>query len=96
MPFKTSGMTYEFKGEFGEKAGVYGIMNVVKTIIFVGQTNNLKNEIAEHRANLSDWIHRDCPTFVCFEEITDNPTRQKRVGELILEYSSYTDAGNRL
>ena len=96
MPFKTPGITYDFKGEFGEKAGVYGIMNVVKTTIFVGQTKNLKNEIAEHRANLYDWIHRDSPMFVWFEEITDEPTRRKRVSELTLEYSSYSDAGNRL
>lgn len=96
MPFKTSSITYDFKGELDEKSGVYGIMNGVKTIIFAGQTKNLKKEIAGHRANLYDWIHRDGPMFVWFEEITDDPTRRKRVSELTLEYSSYSDAGNRL
>ena len=96
MPFKTSDVTYDSKGAFDEKAGLYGIMNVVKTTIFVVQTKILKNEIAEHRANLYDWIYRDSPMFVWFEEITDDPTRRKRVSELTLEYSSYSDAGNRL
>ena len=43
MPFKTSGMTYGFKREFDEKPDIYGIMNVVKTTIFVGQARNLNN-----------------------------------------------------
>ena len=96
MPFHSSDAPYDFKGTFEEKAGVYGLMNVVNTIIFVGQTKNLREQIAEHRSNLYDWIHRDGPTFVCFEEILDEPTREKRVYELIREYSAYTDAGNRL
>jgi len=96
VPFNGSDAIYDFKGTFEEKAGVYGLMNVVNSIIFVGQTKNLKAQIAEHRANLYDWIHRDGPTFVCFEEISDESTRRRRVHELIQEYSSYTDADNRL
>ena len=96
MPFNLPDAPYDFKGAFEEKAGVYGLMNVVNDVIFVGQTKNLKDQIAEHRANLYDWIHRDGPTFVCFEEIPDESTREKRMSELIQEYSSYTDAGNRL
>ena len=96
MPFNATDVIYDFKGTFEERAGVYGLMNVVKHIIFVGQTENLKDQIADHRANLYDWIHRDGPTFVCFEEITDESTRGKRVRELVQEYSSYTDPGNRL
>ena len=96
MPFNPSDAPYDFKGTFEEKAGVYGLMNVVKNIIFVGETKNLKIQIAEHRANLYDWIHRDGPTFVCFEEILDESTRKKRVSELTQEYSAYTDPGNRL
>ena len=96
MPFNLPDAPYDFKGVFEEKAGVYGLMNVVNDVIFVGQTKNLKDQIAEHRANLYDWIHRDGPTFVCFEEIPDDFTREKRMSELVQEYSSYTDAGNRL
>ena len=96
MPFNASDGIYDFKGAFEEKAGVYGLMNVVKHIIFVGQTKNLKDQIAETRANLYDWVHRDGPRFVCFEEIGDESTRAKRAHSLIQEYSAYTDAGNRL
>ena len=96
MPFNTSDITYDFKGTFEEKAGVYGIMDVVKNTIFIGETKNLKYQIAEHRANLYDWIHRDGPTFVWFEEIMDEATRANRASELTLKYSAYCDADNRL
>ena len=45
MPFKPSDVTYDSKGEFDEKAGLYGIMNVVKTTIFVGQTKFSKTRL---------------------------------------------------
>lgn len=93
MPFNTGEATLDFKGEFEEKPGVYGVMNVVKEMIFVGQTNNLKKQIADHRTDLYDWMHREGPTFVCFEEIEDEDTRRKRASELTSEYSP---SGNRL
>ncbi len=93
MPFNSMETTYDFKGGFEEKPGVYGVMNVVKKVIFVGQTKNLKAQIAEHRADLYDWMHREGPTFVWFEEIEDEDVRRKRASELTVEYSP---SGNRL
>ncbi len=93
MPFNSMETTYDFKGGFEEKPGVYGVMNVVKKVIFVGQTKNLKVQIAEHRADLYDWMHREGPTFVWFEEIEDEDVRRKRASELTVEYSP---SGNRL
>ena len=93
MPFKGTETPYDFKGEFEEKPGVYGVMNVVKKVIFVGQTKNLKAQIAEHRADLYDWMHREGPTFVWFEEIADEDIRRKRASELTSEYKP---SGNRL
>ena len=51
MPFNTGDATYDFKGEFEEKPGVYGVMNLVKKMICVGQTKNLNKQIADHRAD---------------------------------------------
>ena len=93
MPFTSVETMDDFKGEFEEKPGVYGVMNVVKTMIFVGHTKNLKEQIAAHRADLYDWMHREGPTFVCFEEIADEDARRKRASELI---SEYRPSGNRL
>ena len=93
MPFNAGDTTFDFKGEFEENPGVYGVMNVVKKMIFVGQTKNLKKQIADHRADLYDWMHREGPTFVCFEEIADEDTRRKRASELTSEYNP---SGNRL
>ena len=93
MPFNAGDTTFDFKGEFEENPGVYGVMNVVKKMIFVGQTKNLKKQIADHRADLYDWMHREGPTFVCFEEIEDEDTRRKRASELTSEYNP---SGNRL
>jgi len=93
MPFNSPETTYDFKGEFEEKPGVYGAMNVVNKMIFVGQTKNLKEQIAAHRADLYDWMHREGPTCVCFEEIADEDARRKRASELTLEYNP---SGDRL
>ena len=93
MSFNAGDTTFDFKGGFEEKPGVYGVMNVVKKMIFVGQTKNLKKQIADHRTDLYDWMHREGPTFVCFEENADEDTRRKRASELT---SKYNPSGNRL
>ncbi len=93
MPFNTTDTTYDFKGDLAEKPGVYGVMNVVKKMIFVGHTNNLKAQIAAHRADLYDWMHREGPTFIWFEEIADEDVRRERASELLKEY---TPSANRL
>ena len=93
MPFISEETAYDFREIFEEKPGVYGVMNVVKKMIFVGQTKNLKKQIDDHRADLYDWMHREVPTFVCFEEIPLEDTRGKRASELTSEYSP---SGSRL
>lgn len=80
--------TYSFTGgTWGEVAGVYGILNARKQMIYVGQTDNLKRRMAEHRADTKHCMHRYGPTWVWAEVVSNTATRLKRESALIAEYA---------
>lgn len=87
MPFSRTddAYTYNFNGAaFNEVAGVYGILNAKKQIIYIGETDNLKRRMAEHKADTAHKMHRYAPALVWFEG--GEAARQKLETALIAEY----------
>jgi predicted GIY-YIG superfamily endonuclease len=96
MPFPQTddAHTYDFnKASFNEVAGVYGILNAKKQIIYIGQTDNLKRRMDEHKADTSHKMHKYGPALVWFEAVTGGEmVRQKRETALIAEYNPPANA----
>jgi predicted GIY-YIG superfamily endonuclease len=86
MPF-TASQTFSFTGTtWNEVPGVYGIMNVSRQMIYIGQTDNFKRRMDEHQADTRHCMHRYGPALVWAEVIAAAPVRTARERELILEY----------
>lgn len=78
--------TFSFTGTWNEVAGVYGIMDSRKMMIYIGQTDDLKRRMAEHQADTSHKMHLYAPVFVWAEVIADEAKRVIREATLIAEY----------
>ncbi len=85
----TDQTTYNFATtDFYAVGAVYGIMNAQKQMIYVGQTDDLKRRIDEHRADRSHCMHRYAPALVVAEVITGGETaRRTRETQLLADYS---------
>ena len=86
MSFKTNDW-HKFDGEFNPVPAVYGISNDQKQVIYIGQTDDLKRRMAEHRADKAHCMHRYGPALVQAEVIAEEATRLRREQALIAEYS---------
>jgi predicted GIY-YIG superfamily endonuclease len=71
---------------WNEVAGVYGILNSQRQMIYIGQTDNFKRRMAEHAADTEHCMHAYGPTYVWAEVITNKDTRLARETLLIAEY----------
>ncbi len=89
MPFTTTDKTYDFwTTEWAPVPAVYGIMNNRKQMIYIGETDDLKRRMSEHRLNRTHPMHRYAPVLVWAEVITAGETaRRQRERQLIAEYA---------
>ena len=90
MPFSQTDAThtYVFTGSWNAIAGVYGIMNAQKQMIYVGQTDDFKRRMAEHQADTSHKMHKYSPALVWAEVISGGEAvRRTRETQLIAEYN---------
>ena len=87
MPFGNSDY-YDFNTtNWNSVAGVYGIVNSSKQMIYVGETDDLKRRMDEHRADKNHCMHMYSPALVQVEVITAGETaRRSRERALIAEY----------
>lgn len=86
MPFTNSDL-YSFNSNWNEVPVVYGILDIFKRVLYIGETNNLKRRMAEHQADAAHLMHRHSPMYVIVEIIYDEKTRCARERQLILEYN---------
>jgi excinuclease UvrABC nuclease subunit len=86
MGFNNS-QTYNFvTTDWYEVPAVYGIFNANMQIIYIGQTDNLRRRMNEHKANSSHLMHRYRPAFVLVEMIYNEQERCNRERQLINAY----------
>ncbi len=82
----TSTTDYAFNANWNEVAGVYGIMNARKQMIYIGQTDSLRRRMAEHQADTTHCLHRYGPAIVWVELVASEIRRRSRESVLIAEY----------
>lgn len=90
MPFSQTddANTLSFTGAtWNEVAGVYGIMNAQKQMIYIGETDSFKRRMAEHQADTTHKMHSYDPALVWAEVINDATPRKARELLLIAEYA---------
>lgn len=68
-----------------EIGGVYIIYGASGQVIYVGQTDNFKRRMAEHKADTAHLMHRYNPAFVDAENISDPYARTVREQALIFQ-----------
>ncbi len=86
MPFSDA-TSYDFKSTVWRSVGaVYGIINGQGAIVYVGETDDLKRRIEEHRADQNHCMHRHGASRVRVEVIADGKARLAREQQLIAEY----------
>ena len=67
--------------------GVYGITDVDKKMIYIGETNDFRRRLPEHRSDTSHKMHQYHPSHVLLEVMPDDElARVLREKELIAEY----------
>ena len=67
--------------------GVYGITDVDKKMIYIGETENFRRRLPEHRSDTSHKMHQYHPHYVLLEAMADDElARLFREKELIAEY----------
>lgn len=75
---------YSFWGtRWREIGAVYRILSDAGRVIYVGQTDNLKERMDDHRGNDKHCMHRHSPTWVVVEVIGDEASRLLRERQLI-------------
>jgi predicted GIY-YIG superfamily endonuclease len=83
MPFEDC-KRYDFwHTEWKEVGAVYGILSDKGGVVYIGQTDNLKERMADHRSNGKHSLHRYSPTWVVVEVIGDEESRLRRELQLI-------------
>lgn len=93
MPF-TDQTTYNFATtNFNAVGAVYGIMNGQKQMIYIGQTDDLKRRMDEHRADRSHCMHGYAPALVIAEVISSGEAaRRTREAQLLAEFRTPCNA----
>ena len=86
MPFNYDKI-HAFQSNWTEVAGVYGVLDESNTVIYIGQTDNLKRRHSEHCKDVDHLMHKNKPTSLIFEFVKDSEMRTRREGELIHEYN---------
>jgi len=66
---------------------VYGIMNSQSLIVYIGQTNNLRERLQQHLNDTTHCMHSYQPAQVVAEVISSEQERLNRERELIAEYN---------
>lgn len=85
MPF-TNSKRYDFWNTHWKEVGaVYGILDDDGHLVYIGQTDNLRERMADHRSNSSHCIHHHSPTCVVVEVIGDEASRLQRE-RLLIDY----------
>jgi predicted GIY-YIG superfamily endonuclease len=72
--------------DWNEVGAVYGILSDSGQVIYIGQTNNLRERMAAHRNDSSHCMHRHSPTWVVVEVIGDEASRLQREQMLIVYF----------
>lgn len=87
MPFQSS-QRYDFwHTKWKEVGAVYGILSAEGGIIYIGQTDNLKERMTDHRGNSAHCMHRYLPTWVVVEVIEGEASRLWRERHLIQHFN---------
>jgi predicted GIY-YIG superfamily endonuclease len=87
VPFNNS-TTYDFKDTTWNPVGaVYGVLSVANTVLYIGQTEDLKRRMDEHRADTVHCMQKRGAAKVIVEVISSEATRLSREKQLITEYS---------
>jgi excinuclease UvrABC nuclease subunit len=66
-----------------EVGAVYAILSATEFVIYIGQTDNLKERMADHRNNSHHCMHRYMPAQVVVEVIGNETSRLLRERQLI-------------
>jgi len=90
LPFANT-TTFAWDANWNEVAGVYMILDAQRRVIYVGETDNLKRRMDEHRTNTNHPMHSYKPTHVMFEAISNEVARKQREQVLIGEFSPLTN-----
>lgn len=85
MPFNNT-QAYSFAGGWIEAEGVYGIMDLQWQMIFIGETDNLREAMQTHINDKTHCIHKYDPSLVLVEFTTSESHRKNRESQLISEY----------
>jgi predicted GIY-YIG superfamily endonuclease len=83
MPFQSSPRYDFWDTNWKEVSAVYGILSDDGGVIYIGQTDNLKERMTNHRSDSRHCLHRHSPTRVVVEFIGDEAIRLLRERQLI-------------
>ena len=83
MPFENSKRYGFWDTDWKEVGAVYGVLSDKGDVVYVGQTNNLKERMADHRGNSKHCLHRHSPKWVVVEVIEDDTRRIRGERQLI-------------
>ena len=79
---------WPFDGYFVNSAAVYVILNAMRQVIYVGETNDLGRRITEHRKDAAHAMHGYAPKFVMVEfSFGTDEGRRAREQAIILQYN---------
>jgi predicted GIY-YIG superfamily endonuclease len=84
MPFNSE--VLNFNASWNEVAGVYGVLNSQRQMIYIGQTDNFRRRFLEHANDTTHCMHRYGPAYAYAEVIPAQADRDRREREMILEY----------
>lgn len=87
MPFRSSDRYAFWTTNWRPVGAVYGILDLVGNMIYVGRTDNLERRMGEHRCDSGHRMHRYMPQFVVVETIPTEAERCRRERQLIAEYN---------
>jgi len=82
MPFANSKWYDFWDTNWNEVGAVYGILTDKGYVIYIGQTENLRERMADHR-NSNHCMHGHSPRCVVVEVIGDEVSRLQRERQLI-------------
>lgn len=77
---------YPWGSSWNPVPAVYVILNASQAVIYVGQTDDLKRRMDEHRRNSYHAMHRFHPVYVYVEIISNEAARRSRERQLIERY----------
>jgi excinuclease UvrABC nuclease subunit len=83
MPFENSERYDFWDTKWKEVGAVYGILSNKGYVIYVGQTDNLKERMTAHRSDSDRRLQGYSPTWVVVEVIEDEASRLQRERQLI-------------